>query len=896
MSNAPRLLPGERPLLAFVSSVMRPELQWARDMTVSSLTGNPALMPWAFEFTPAASEAADETYLAKVREADIVIWLVGAETTAPVRNEIAEAMSGDRRLWVIRLPAVERDADTDALLGEVGQRAKWADANTPEELRELLTLTFSDEVIRAIRGVPSLTRLARLEQVARASRERMIVRWQAAGLSRLEAIELADDPTVGEPPQDLLPTADKPLRVLVADVGTGKSVMAERALQQAVRSARERAAAPIPVFLHARDISGALEGAVLAAAQGLGDPRTSGCFLVIDGADETDQLRAAQILRDARVLLAAFSGSRAVITSRPLPALDIEERVGVPPLSEEAARMLVSRIAGRKMTVGMASRWPRPIADAIRRPLFAIIVGLKEREREAASSTTGALLDFLVTRALGPHLADEIPRLSRLARLSTDNGSGPVRAADLGNLQVQEAAVSSGLVVRRDEFLEFGLPILTQWFAAQSLMNGDPPVVDLLDSPERLEHWRYGIAVAVATGATAQINEIMEPIARMAPAFAAAVVEESVDRWGGEDFRIAMPSSVDAARELRSAFSAWREGAAPASDLFLPIADSGHLRPLAARTGERSLTFGWYVGGEADEVTLELPSQLNVFEDDSDWVVRRSGRWSAEPGWAWRWSLEVLRSDLARALKECALRVDDEKLVDEGLWLVALEVAGRGSLSQDPVPLDEVEAVLQDLDATAVISLRDRIVYVDQLKARVADLRRAGPGQVEPPWPVADTERLGGGWIWDPYSPAAQLERARAVYFAALNAYQATVETWFPRLGQRLQTYATLPARFVGDFHASSNESRPGPTIEWYLLALPQGSANEIDIQIDGDRVGEIDRRGAYDRLVELRPKAQAWIDGVTHHAIADVFQGAPLAPLVYDWLRSDLKRTGWGG
>jgi len=66
------LLPGERPLMAFISSVMSSDLEWARTTAVSALAGNPSLMPWAFEFTPASSDAADATYLSKVREADIV--------------------------------------------------------------------------------------------------------------------------------------------------------------------------------------------------------------------------------------------------------------------------------------------------------------------------------------------------------------------------------------------------------------------------------------------------------------------------------------------------------------------------------------------------------------------------------------------------------------------------------------------------------------------------------------------------------------------------------------------------------------------------------------------------------------------------------------------------------
>ncbi len=97
----PRVIAGERPLLAFISSVMRPEIQWARDAAVEALTKNPTLIAWAFEYTPASSEAADTSYLSKVREADVVVWLVGAITTPPVRDEIAEALAANKRIWEV---------------------------------------------------------------------------------------------------------------------------------------------------------------------------------------------------------------------------------------------------------------------------------------------------------------------------------------------------------------------------------------------------------------------------------------------------------------------------------------------------------------------------------------------------------------------------------------------------------------------------------------------------------------------------------------------------------------------------------------------------------------------------------------------------------------------------
>ena len=230
----PGMTPGERPLLAFVSSVMRPELEWAREATVAALSQNPTLVPWSFEFAPPSSQAADTAYLTKVREADFCIWLVGAMTTDPVRNEVAEALSANTRIWAILLPAESRDEATTQLLNDVREVAKTGNADNATELRELLALTFSDEIIRGLRGIPGMTRLALLEQIGRRSRERMVSRWVAVGLDRAEAIGLADDESVGAPSPGIQPGEWRRLSIVVGDVGAGKSVTAERSLQLAL--------------------------------------------------------------------------------------------------------------------------------------------------------------------------------------------------------------------------------------------------------------------------------------------------------------------------------------------------------------------------------------------------------------------------------------------------------------------------------------------------------------------------------------------------------------------------------------------------------------------------------------------------------------------------------------
>ena len=74
----------ETSLLVFISSVMRPELEPARNLAREAFLELEFTRPWAFEFTPASSEPPDESYLRKVQESDFVVWLIGDTTTQPV--------------------------------------------------------------------------------------------------------------------------------------------------------------------------------------------------------------------------------------------------------------------------------------------------------------------------------------------------------------------------------------------------------------------------------------------------------------------------------------------------------------------------------------------------------------------------------------------------------------------------------------------------------------------------------------------------------------------------------------------------------------------------------------------------------------------------------------------
>ena len=340
----------------------------------------------------------------------------------------------------------------------------------------------------------------------------------------------------------------------------------------------------------------------------------------------------------------------------------------------------------------------------------------------------------------------------------------------------------------------------------------------------------------------------------------------------------------------------------------MPHSAAGDLLPLGAAVAGTWLTIGWYRGTDAVPEVSELPADLNPFVGSPEWAVRRGGQWDAERGWSWRWGLELLREDLKRLLETRSLRTADEGIIDEALWLVALESVGRGgSLNPEPVSLNAVDGTLAKMNPALPIRLRDRFAHTDQLMERIRARRDGGATVIASPWPSADQLRLpGGGMIWDIFSPEQQLRRTQAVYAAAIKAYGIVVDEWFLALKQRMRIAVTLPAILRGTFKSPDPSGAAGvrnwnsPVLDWFLDPLPHGSASDVDITFaTSDEPSSWFERGSmekehHDKLLSLRPDALGWLSSFGTRALADVFHAAPLAPIVYDWLKKDLSAINW--
>ena len=134
----------------FISSRMDGELAAARDIAKEAIGALDFGRPWAFEYTPASSQAVGDAYLRKVAEADFVVWLVGSTTSPPVENEVNQCIASNGRLLVFKLPAEQRDERTEALLHRVGNVVKWQDVASLSTLGDHIKIGIGRRVNQGV--------------------------------------------------------------------------------------------------------------------------------------------------------------------------------------------------------------------------------------------------------------------------------------------------------------------------------------------------------------------------------------------------------------------------------------------------------------------------------------------------------------------------------------------------------------------------------------------------------------------------------------------------------------------------------------------------------------------------------------------------------------------------
>ena len=599
-----------------------------------------------------------------------------------------------------------------------------------------------------------------LDELWRESRVRCAARWRQLGLSHDEAFELAADLLVGAPSPRARSALQRPLTIKTGEVGAGKSLLLDRLFQRAIVRLREDPEVPLPAFVEAWEVEGRLQDAVVRKTLSLGNPRTQGATVFLDGAEEAGRAAAVRLLREAHILAETWSNTTVVVAGRPLPDfVGQEETFAVPELDTREQEALIKRLSGQEVTLSLTYSWPESVKEAVKRPLFTTLLALDLRTRDIRNPrSTGELLSGLVERAFG-RAGETVDTsvLMRLAAACVDRG-GPVRAPDVAMTAEMARLRETGLVLERDGAASVSLQILTEWFAAQALENGLVDPRRLASDFTRLERWRYPLVIAVGTFGYARVEQIFGPIVRSAPAFASQVVEEGLARWAFSDDAVAS-SLEEVAQQMRAAMSRWVEGIGPLAPLIAPVREDGSLSTLGLSVaGGRVYDRSWYRGDAdlGDVVTLD--EYLPGMQPNWEWPNIKGVGNHRQPAWTWRYTLEDLRSDLSKRLKKRRLPLSGGLLVEESAWDAAREMRKRfdrrNYRERDPISLEAVEGYLDlvgwDTDAITFGNQwgqHGRDYELKYLKDDFHSLREAGEAELRPPWPMYDQMLGDPGYI-----------------------------------------------------------------------------------------------------------------------------------------------------
>jgi hypothetical protein len=804
--------------------------------------------------------------------------------------------SAENGIWLCQKCAKLVDNDPERYTLEVLR--SWKREAEETAIRELEGCTKKSSALGQIE------RQAWLDTAMQRSKARCIARWQGAGVSKSDAIALADDPSIGIPPSELQLSPGK-LIILTGEMGVGKSLIGERLFQAAILKAKEDVTAPIPVFFEARQLQGKLlEQAIEESIRGLCNPVKKSILVIVDEADEVGTTNAVRLLKDARTLVQIWQDVTLLLIGKPiLEFVNVEEAIEVPLLSKDVSEALVRRISGQQYF--SSNRLSKPVQDAILRPLFAVLLGTHLRERGVWTLQSKAqLLSSLVERSLRP-LRENLTRVSQLleqlAAACIDRGGKTVPATEIASWSEQQQLLESRLIIAEGDGLRFPLAILTQWFAAQRLLTDASIIGTLIEDKQRLELWRYPLVIAVATFSLNRVSGLLAPIAKKEPVMAADIVSEAL-AFQGHSLEVPSLSALELGRQVRIAMQAWMDGFRPLASFIAPSLENRTLPTIGVRVSQKQLEtdpptdtqiitawveIAWHSGNENLPEVIELPPDIDSDNlSSSGWKSLRGFPPYMLASWVWKWTLEQVISSL---LQQRSIPVGAGLLSLEAAWQGASYILRRDHRIPNAISLDEIEACLTGVQEVPCSPMMHHCLSQLEIEMEVAHARE----QTHLILPTSFYVFRSCCTL----THRTLLAYAEDVYRGAFEGYLQLVNTLSTRFIPKLQHVSILPARLVGVLAFPSDSD--SVSVSWYWEPLPTGSQNEVYFRLSDHPLPRNDPSimAVMEKWFSLRP--QQWMHFAmktcTRPQLTQYWLGAnPITELAYEFLWEDLKKIGW--
>ena len=585
-----------------------------------------------------------------------MIWLIGSTTTTPIVEEVSACMRAQGRLLAFKLPAPDRDYETETLIKRVSDYATRKTVENVEDLPAHIRSALTDEILRRYRDPAPANHDLFLKQKHRESIADTKRLWTTLGVPEDIAEELADDHSVGH--RLTLPT--KGTLTVNARQGSGKTLAAQRLYQLALANRLQDHSQPLPVFLNARNISGDLKDQIEGYAREQGTVYTQRVLVVIDGLDETGLHRANQLLSQAESYTDANQHVAAVVMTRPLPGFkSSEDTLVLEECNEEDFLFIASKIAGRKV-----NQVEIPFREyQSRLPLFATMVGAYLRQPiPIQGRTPSQIVSEMVRRVLDDsldNLGDTEELLKKLAVASITSGESVNKAQVAPKASDQARIGDSRIVVEDCGKFDFTLAIFREWFAARALVERSVPL-DHIDLNS--DRWVTPLAIAINSENQNIGPDIMAKIASEDPGMAGLVLEEVRHNWSTEvpAGSLISGTSMEIGASIRDAMENWKQGLGPLMPALAMLDQNGDIPTLGIDAQPGWITTSWYGGEKNLASVVQLSEGLHdlSMEDIGDWPTLNSRGITSTNIWPWSVTHAELFELLSEQFKAFRLALD----------------------------------------------------------------------------------------------------------------------------------------------------------------------------------------------------------------------------------------------
>ena len=622
-------------------------------------------------------------------------------------------------------------------------------------------------------------------------------------------------------------------------------------------------------------------------------PSVQGVMVIIDGLDEKGVNEANRLLEKVVVYSDTFPRAIIVVTCRPLPGLkvDFERRISMPELENSQSMELINRISGRNLEWIDTYSWSDSIRDALKSPLFAVMIGSVLSENSDLTTPRPSNLVTQIARRALPEKENASGlylNLQYLAVKAISSGKR-VEPRDVGgSLMEQRELFNSRLVNELNGTVDFTLPIFREWYAAQALLEGTISTDDIQSTSDR---WISPLTIAIDTSDENFRRLLMTSLASSDPGLASLVLQNFKPRWITDTTQAPQVGTrIEVGEELRRAMEAWHKGLGNLFSVIGPVDSFGQTAPLGIGEDDSGYLTSWYKGTKKLPPVVNLPLSL-MTEPNTDWP-----QWMLAPLlnsklWPWVFTKDQLERSLTDLLKlsDLALESLSVHAVRESSWAFALDMQGKGDFFPRPIRIRDILNFIEEVESGShTVRFESMRTYTSQhfkiIRRHLLSSEENGENYIVDPWPLPDRQECPG-MVWEKYSSQQLLNRTKAVYEGAQEIYKAVVEKWFRAFGVRLRLYSNYPVRLEGRLVLPSQQgtNRAEPWLHWYPRPIPTGELSSVALELGNSR--------------QIRKEFESSWDNDALFSVSqllDVYGALPATRLALDWLSRDLRALGW--